>query len=330
MKKFRQKYFLLGLVVAIFGFIGCNKDSRFGEIYEPTPPPKLPLKTFTKALAIDEMSVGGNKLDVLWVIDNSGSMGPYQKGVKDGTSAFMTEFSKQQSLDWKMGLISTGISDETYLGFESEFNWRSINPVLTFQNAVSDLGISSQDNEATFDPTLKALTDFPNFLRRNAYLALIMVTDEPEQSTVNDETAFLAALKVLKENTKLILTYGVFLKNFGSGDPSGAYMKFIQDTNGQTYDLRSSDYGVLLAKIGSDLVSRVSTVNPFVSLPERPVVATIQLKFNGRILPPGQKDQGGYWIYEQQNNVIRFTNVEIFTPTDRNVEITYEPMAEYE
>lgn len=54
------------------------------------------------------------KVDVLWVIDNSGSMEPFQRAVQDRVSRF-TLFADQQEIDYRIGVTTTGLdaySDE--------------------------------------------------------------------------------------------------------------------------------------------------------------------------------------------------------------------------
>ena len=56
-------------------------------------------------------------VDILWVIDNSGSMSSYQNDVIRHTDKFMNEFTSAGRIDWRMGLISSDESEEPYLGF---------------------------------------------------------------------------------------------------------------------------------------------------------------------------------------------------------------------
>src|SRR5687768_4795521 len=46
-------------------------------------------------------------VDILWVIDNSGSMGDKQIAVSMNASTFMSNFVTKTNLVWKMGLLST-------------------------------------------------------------------------------------------------------------------------------------------------------------------------------------------------------------------------------
>src|SRR3989338_5651173 len=50
-------------------------------------------------------------VDILFSIDNSGSMSQWQKLVIDNTDSFMREFIKTPGLDARFGLISTTLMD---------------------------------------------------------------------------------------------------------------------------------------------------------------------------------------------------------------------------
>lgn len=124
-----------------------------------------------------------------------------------------------------------------------------------------------------------------NFLRDDAYLAIVIVTDA-EDSTKDPRTGELVtpekiAGQLLEYKSKERLSvYGV-LSILGEGiescDTDGyaqvgdefkpvrpdRITSFIRRLNGSTYSICSPDFGVELAAIGSDLVSKVYEVNDF-------------------------------------------------------------------
>jgi len=57
-------------------------------------------------------SQGYSKLDILWVVDNSGSMADHQAAVKNAGAAIVQVLSNT-TLDWRMGLVTTAYYDGT-------------------------------------------------------------------------------------------------------------------------------------------------------------------------------------------------------------------------
>src|SRR5690606_9082115 len=56
---------------------------------------------------------GSSSVDMIWIIDNSGSMSTYQKQVMQNAGVFMSEFIKQ-GVNWKLGLLSTDSAQNPY------------------------------------------------------------------------------------------------------------------------------------------------------------------------------------------------------------------------
>ncbi len=159
------------------GLAACGKDQDF-LYYFPKKEPDQNYRAKIKEIQ------GAGGVDVVWIIDNSGSMAQHQKNVMMNAELFMREFT-QQRVSWKMGLLSTDSGASPYLGFKSAFDSKTPDPITVFQSAVASLGTSGSPTERTFDPIIQSLQGFPKFLRPNLPTAFILVTDAREQSTRN-------------------------------------------------------------------------------------------------------------------------------------------------
>jgi hypothetical protein len=308
---------VLSVLVLVSGLSSCAKENYL--YYEPVHP------TQQKQISVHKLSevVQVDSLDILWVIDNSGSMGNHQNNVISNTKLFMDSFTQNHSLDWKMGLISTDEDEAPYIGFERgrELDWRTPDPVGTFQNAVSRLGTFGSPTEMTFVPVQKAIASYPSFLRSRAILALIVVTDAPEQSRRPSGRDFLFWLGSLKGNAARVVTYGVIgPRDFGcpSTDDTWDYVgspyeEVIQGTSGKAYKLCTTDFGAQLSDLGRDLVKRVE--KPKIYLTLRPKLGTLKLRHQGKDLPGGPKETGGFWFYDFELNAIVFHDLD-FAPGD--------------
>jgi hypothetical protein len=274
---------------------------------------------------------GNPKLDVLWVIDNSGSMASHQQRVIDNTQAFMQNFIQEKYLDWRMAVLSSDTSNDPYLGIlpQPVFDSKSPAPVATFQRAVGDLGTSGSAVEKFFEPVIEKLKSNPGFLRSDAILGVIFVTDAPEQSPMS-AASFLSQLEAMKGGRSKIAGFGVL----GPGDwgcPStdddwdysgSKYESFLELVQGKTYKL-CEDFGPSLAELGKLLVQM--TVAPKIFLETRPRAGTLRVVYKGQALPPGSKDDGGFWVYDPQINAVVFHDLDFAgaDPTVEEVQVSY-------
>jgi hypothetical protein len=268
-------------------------------------------------------------VDILWIIDNSGSMDTYQQTVMNNTQSFMQQFTSKAQFRWKMGLISTSTYNTPYLGFSSSFDWKSPNPVPTFQSAVSRLGTSGDSIEKIFDPVINALTTYPTFLRKDAYFAMIVVTDTKDQSyNYNTSQRFLDRLKTLVPLDKVLVYAAIGPMDWGCSPTDDAfnylgseYEKLINTVHGKGYKICDPTFGNSLVSIATDIVSSVAT--PRIYLQKRPVPETIRVFYKGKEIPGGIN---GTWVYDYDLNSIIFQDL-TFAPGDtESVEIQYEEL----
>lgn len=257
-------------------------------------------------------------VDILWVIDNSGSMGSYQQQVIDNSTTFIQQFTTSSRLQWKMGLISTDEIDPPYAGFSSPLDYQTLNPAQIFNSAVAMLGTLGSGEEKAFTPTLGVLNRYTNFMRPGAYLIQIFVSDEYEQSYIST-AQFLSNMKTkMGGDLSKYIAYGVY--SYGSNDSwNNKYNEVVQQTNGKVYSLDSQDFGVLLADMGKDLVQKVTTVYPIVLLDKRPIIGTIQVLYKGRILIPGTD-----WVYNATYNYVEIRNTSVLDNKVLDINISFQ------
>lgn len=276
---------------------------------------------------------GNSVVDILWVIDNSGSMYSHQQNVIANTALFLSQFVKAGNLlDWKMGLISTDTSDTPFIGFGPGRELTASTPgnVGLFQAAVDALGTGGTFQEEGFAPMLQALRRYPDFVRPRSTLAVIFVTDAEEQGdkSVQNVIADLAQIK----DTRETVSYGIFwTHDLGCTDNPGEaewelagsrYGDFIQATSGKAYALCSPDFGNNLAAMGKDLVSRITS--PKLFLDTRPRASTLRVVHRGVDVPAGLPGTGGYWYYDQGLNAIVFHDLSFAPGDDEEVRVIYD------
>jgi hypothetical protein len=159
MRKIKSFFIYLPLV---FILAVCGRSTEFLYHQKNLPVEKVDIRKKVKE------TNGLSRHDVLWVIDNSGSMSSHQKNVIKNTDVFMQSFTSNKKLDWKMGLVSTARGDQPFVGFtpSTQLNSKSTNPVGIFKNAVSRLGLNKGCPELVFEPVMDALNQYPDFVQR--------------------------------------------------------------------------------------------------------------------------------------------------------------------
>lgn len=200
------KFFYLTLFILMAANAGCGKSSSFSLLSEED---------------IFNQSTGlfNSKVDILWVIDNSGSMQTSQTNVVNNMNSFIQDFVTKQ-LDYQMAVTATdaykvqfngkhdcstfrdGIrttSNCTTVAGKSYSGIRIITPsTLDLQN-VFMINVSLTDDvnnlfgsgdERAFQSMMRTFEEPNNigFLRPDAFLSVIIVSDEDDFS--HDTTTF--------------------------------------------------------------------------------------------------------------------------------------------
>ncbi len=161
---------------------------------------------------------GGRPVDILWVVDNSGSMSEEIQRVKDEFQSFLGDFI-DLGLDFHLGAVTTDMNNPTEAGrlqgTPSYIDHNTADPYGTFErtiNAIYDHKGSA--DEKGLDAAKAALTeplltsDNAGFLRtRNddgdeVATHIIVVTDEDDYSSVST-TAFTTWLDNLESDPDL-------------------------------------------------------------------------------------------------------------------------------
>jgi hypothetical protein len=180
----------LGLILVIVLTIGCGRANNSVSVL-PTG------QSFRQALTFN------NQLDILWVIDNSGSMDPYQQNLTSNFSAFISNFVTK-GYDFKIAVTGT----DAYLGDPTLSGYTNSNASLAkFRDGSSShsgtfvilpttpninnvfvtnatLGSSSSGDERAFSSFRTSLNSSLNagFVRQNSFLAVIILSDEDDFS----------------------------------------------------------------------------------------------------------------------------------------------------
>ncbi len=173
------------------------------------------------------------KVDILFIIDDSGSMSSAQDKLAQNIQLFTSAMEKNQFLDYQVGVISSSIGSSyptrsgKLIGGIPLVTRKTPNGISVLPNNISSVGTSGDATEKIFDP-VQATVDpslnlNPGFFRSDAFFVLIVITDAEDQSLnfsgfkVHD---MLVSLKGYDADR--VLGYGVF-----------AYPTYFSDTCSQ-------------------------------------------------------------------------------------------------
>jgi hypothetical protein len=169
------------------------------------------------------------KVDILFVVDDSGSMREAQVRLAENMSLFTQAMEKNKYLDYHIGVISTsfggGYREKSgRLQGQPNFVTRSsLSGLRSLESSIIGLGLLGNGTESFFDPVFAAIDPEqnlnPGFMRSDAFFILIFITDTKDQSQVTTGFKVYDQLVQMKANdTERVLGYSVI-----------SYPKYFQD-----------------------------------------------------------------------------------------------------
>lgn len=265
------------------------------------------------------------KIDILFVVDDSGSMDEHQRNLSANINMFVDEIKNLNFIDYHIGVTTSSV--DTTFGSVAPRGQLYGNPAFVDRNTPNGdyllkqnliVGINGSGSEQLLNPVYMALTppmsNGPNvgFYRPDAYLAVIFITDTEDGSARTSPSMnptslynFLLGLK-LNDPTK-ILGYGAIVPVNGAGNcsrdsegPPYLIEQFLRMVKGQFFSLCDPRFGLQLAAVAKNLVKNVTRV---IHLRRWPVVSTIKVSYGRQIIANDYKTG---WVYEPSSNSILF------------------------
>lgn len=311
------------MLLPVFGlFASLNSNATVAPNYDIQ---KFPGKITIEA-DIGFTTPSASALDVLFVVDNSGSMQTYQRILSSATTIIDSALS-HMNRDFHLGVISTDV--DTYPGARQIPGALLGSPtVVTAKDLPGALarnllvGTNGSANESPFAAVQLALSE-PNlstnnkgFLRPGAALALVFLTDAEDQSqqTANDLKNFLATTK---GDLNRVTAFSWIVPTVSTAgcerDDYEATPKKIeeltQSLNGVIYNVCNmyqptiGDFAQRLAVFGIDNTP-TEPVADFSEVPltTAPVVSSIEVRYGSQTITAGDLSEG--WVYDAAKNAV--------------------------
>ncbi|MGE3975020.1 MAG: hypothetical protein AB7F59_10900 [Bdellovibrionales bacterium] len=334
---------VLSLTALSTSLMGCANDT-----------PSFSLLSDTNVF--NQGTVLNNKMDILWVIDNSGSMQPAQTNLANNFNSFIQSFSAK-GYDYRMGVTTTdswaalfgnanlarlkdGTDATSHTGvFVIKPNTPNLFP--TFATNITQ-GINGIGDERAFQSFKTALSSTLNsdFRRSDAYLSVIIVSDEDDFShngsfslnknyasaalhTVQSYVTYLDTLTQSSGATRKYSVSGIAVwdqacKNASHAAASIAtrYAALVDATGGVKGSICDN-----FATVLNQIQNKIAELSTQFFLNRTPVVTSIAVSVNGSAVP---QDAANGWTYEASSNSVIFHGTAI-PVQGSSVAITFDP-----
>lgn len=330
--------------------VGCNKSIDSFSLLADEASFKQ-----TAALSV-------KKIDILWVVDNSGSMDTSQQNLADNFASFISRFN-QKGYDFHMAVVTTD-------GWEKRFNASSTKArfrdgiganrtgVYVMNKSTPNLsnvfttnirvGINGNGDERPFDSMIQSMNDSFNtargFRRPDAFLAVVMVSDEEDfshtSSSFNENYSNPNLFTI-----QSMVNYLDTLTNRVSGQSANYSVSSITvpdaacstqlSTDGftrkigtriaQLADATGGVKGSLCSNFGStlDLISEsIIALSSVFPLSRVPVVSSIVITVDGAVVP---QDSNNGWTYDAADNAIVFHGSAI-PSANSDIRVSFDPV----
>jgi hypothetical protein len=308
------------LVVLLFASAGCNSDHYlihdrtqieevevevpiYIEVEVPTDPEnsEVWVDSFNQPTSVDGV-------DILWVIDTSGSMHHLQDELLDGIDAMLSNLPPH---GWRLVMMSNSPDKSIQ---EQQFPLVPGDDIIDAENMYTAMYVGH--HEKGFDATYEYIISNPyasTWMRQDAALLVVFVSDEEEQSNshfsaVQDFISWYSALRT-----------SVFLASIVNLEPSLSLCSSNDYNTGDRYIEATNHFGGVIVDICTDDWSTGVTdasvqIEPYEewTLSHIPVAATIRVFIDTQL--------NSDWTYDAADNKVIFT---VIPPGGSHVEIGY-------
>ena len=253
-------------------------------------------------------------LDILWVVDDSGSMNMFQTHLANNINLFIQAFVATGA-DYHMAVITT-----THSMIGSIIDGTTPNPELAIANEVL-VGIGGSGMEFGLQKSQDALSSANSagpgsaFFREDASLIVIYVSDEPDHSMFwTNYINFFDNLKPVGQFTPYAIIgdppSGCEIPPRTRAQYGAGYWDIVDHYGGSWYSICASDWGVQLQMMADQMAGQ----SAYGLEEEDPIVDTINVTVNGQAVSG--------WEYDSNTNSVRF-HIDHIPEPGQTVEIEY-------
>jgi len=269
-------------------------------------------------------------VDILFVVDNSGSMSGNQTSLKNNFDDFIAVFASA-GVDYHVALITTDQSE--FVG--SVITSADADPITEFSDQIDLIGYHGNAHEKglwySYESTSSggdaASGSSTGFFRSSAKLVVVYVSDEADfshstsgggGSTSMSHSDYSAHLLSLKSSSGLIAAHAVIgdypsgCSANGSATFGDGYYDVVNDLGGTVMSICADDWSVTMETLATESMALITFL-----LSDDPMEESIEVQVDGVISTD--------WIYDSSANSVTFTTA----PAEGSaIDITYAILAE--
>ncbi len=270
-------------------------------------------EVFTRASNVDTFfQKGGSShtpIEIVWVVDNSGSMYDEQQLLAANFTNFIESFLTLE-VDFKMAIVTT--DGHTNRDSEEKLNLAEAKKdkkgFIDYFKKKIKVGISGSGHERGLEMSKKFLQRHSNWLTPTAHLIIIYVSDEDDSSAESDHGVYVRYFRSLKEN------HPSRVKVFSITDTrnNNRYMAVTKELDGVSKGIREP-FDKILEGFGTEIVS----LSSLFALRIGAKLDTIKVFVNDKLSPPT------HWNYMKKEHAIRFKESYI-PPENSHIKIYYK------
>ncbi len=259
--------------------------------------------------------------DVLFVVDNSASMGEEQVRLAENFLAFVDVLASTVA-DYQLGVVTTDVSDGSAGVLRGGVMTPDMANLADVFRAAVLAGTSGSRDEQGFAAGVLAADPArnPGFLRTGARFNLVFISDEDDQSP-GDVADYLALYgeSAGEPGFAAHALVGDLPQGCASGalaaSPGPRYLDAAEGSAGFVESICAENYSGLLTRVGLD-VSGWEDTFPLSRLPS---VDTLEVRVNDVLIPERELDG---WQYSVGDNAIVFSGRAIPRP-GMGIEVVY-------
>lgn len=285
----------------------------------PTPTPDLTLKDKVEIFSQNNQKDGD--VDILWVIDDSGSMADNQDALARNFNTFINQFITK-NINFKMAITTTDgttnrngrmVGDSSLLTSEAA----KANKSMFLGNFARWVKVGTTGSG--IEQGLKCASSFldryeSSFLRKDALLAVVFLSDENDQSekTVSE---YINRLQSAKSSKGLVKTYSIVTQTLPKNaqwESIGARYNQVSDATAGIKSEITGDFAQTLSEISGHIVNLIDSF----ALSETPYNNLIEVYVNNSKIISG-------WTFDNASRSIKFNAGQIPSEGSK-IEIHYK------
>lgn len=263
-------------------------------------------------------------VDILWVIDDSGSMADNQDALGRNFNNFINQFLEKK-VDFKMAITTTDgtslrngkmVGDSSMLTSASATGNRA-----AFTNNFTKwvkVGTSGSGIEQGLRTASSFLDRYSaSYLRSDAFLTIVFVSDEEDQSD-KKVAEYIARYQAVKQNKGMVKAYSIVNQSpqpTAQWETMGLRYNEVSKATGGTIGDINKDFATTLKDIGGSIVNLLDSF----ALAESPYDNSVTVMVNNVQVNSG-------WIFDVASHTLKF-NADAVPAEGAKIEVRYKVKA---